>query len=455
MELITLHSHEKEAPMLRIGVVVPQEILADIIQFIEKEFINITPVPFPYKAIMDIPDILAGHQSAVDSFLFLGNTARRYAEKTISHSSEWLTIPRSTSALLRLLFRARVAGYRMRIASDLDNKDFFTLAFREIGYDKKDTYVETLPFFPYNEGLLVKDANKMEKLYREGKVDFCITIFYKVRDILETKGVPVYILQPSYDDIRNGLQRLALSHELHVRHDGQLAAISIHIDMPKETIPGNNEYRLGFERLQVTKEIGRFAHTLRAALIDQPPWDYLLFATPSILENLTASYHRFPLLETVSDRTAFTLSIGIGYSATADEALYRAHRALARAMEQGGNQAFLIGNNLSSRVPMARTDQKTKEERPIDEQFLYLSQKSGVSLRMIAKMYSACQEKEKCRFTASELADFIGVTPRTMNRLLAKLIDHHLAQDVSRQFTGKTGRPSRVIELLFETKRKV
>ena len=443
--------------MLRIGVVVPYEILPDIMQFIRKEFINITPIPFPYHAIFDIPDLIAGHQSSVDSFLFLGNTARRYAEKTISHNNEWLTIPRSTSALLRLLFRARVAGYQMRIATDLDNHDFFMLAFREIGYDKEDIYVETLPFFPYNEGLLVKCANKMEKLYREHKVDFCITIFYKVQAILRSRGVPVYILQPSYDDIRNGLQRLALSHELHVRHDGQMAAIAVHIDMLKETIPDSNEYHLGFERLQVTKEIQRFAYTLHAALIDQPPWDYLLFATPSLLENLTAQYHRFPLLETISGTTAFTLSVGIGYSVAPNEAMYRAHRALQHAIEHGGNQAYLIGNDLSSRIPMARTDQKAqmRKERPIDEQFLYLSQKSGVSLRMIAKMYSACQEKEKRRFTASELADFIGVTPRTMNRLLSKLIDHHLAQDVNRQFTGKIGRPSRVIELLFETKKRV
>ncbi len=443
--------------MLRIGVVVPHEILPEIMEFIEKEFTNITAVPFSYSAIMDIPDLLNGRQSSVDSFLFLGNTARRYAEKTISHSSEWLTIPRSTSALLRLLFRAKVAGYDMKIATDLDNSDFFHLALQEIGYAKEDTYVQTIPFFPYNEGLLVKDANKMEKLYKEHQVDFCITIFYKVRDLLKAKGVPVYILQPSFDDIRTGLERLVLSHELHIREEEQLAAMALHIDIPRKMLPAADEYQLGFERLQVTKEIGRLAHTLRAALIDQPPWDYLLFTVPSLLENLTAQYHRFPLLETISSSTTFTLSVGIGYSSAADEALYRAHRALTHAIENGGNQAFLLGNNLASRIPLSRTDQQAeaKETRPVDEQFLYLSRKSGVSVRMIAKMYSACQEKEKCRFTSSELADFIGVTPRTMNRLLSKLIDHHLAQDVSRRFTGKTGRPSRVIELLFETKRRV
>ena len=65
---------------MRIGIVVPGEIVEEIIGFLNKEFPEIEAVPFPYDAIMDIPDILSGKQNRVDSFLFLGNTARRYAE---------------------------------------------------------------------------------------------------------------------------------------------------------------------------------------------------------------------------------------------------------------------------------------------------------------------------------------------------------------------------------------
>lgn len=379
--------------MLRIGIVVPSEIMPDILSFISKEFSDIAPVPFPYHSIVDIPELIAGRQSQVDTFLFLGNTARHYAEKAIPHNTEWVTIPRSTSALLRLLFRAEVAGYPMKVATDMDHVDYFQLAFHEIGYAAEDTHVEVIPFFPYNEGLLIKDANKMEKLYREKKVAFCITIFYKVRDILKERGVPVYILQPSYDDIRNGLQRSILTHEMNSREESQMAAMAIHIDLPQETI---------------------------------------------------------------SSSTAFTISVGIGYSAMADDARYKAEIAMRHASRAGGNQAYLISQNLTTPVPMSKSslDAQIAGDRPIDEQFLYLSRKSGVSLRIITLLYHACRNLGKQRFTSSELADFLGVTPRTVNRILAKLIDHHLAQDVNRSFTGKSGRPSRIIELLFETKKR-
>lgn len=234
---------------MRIGIVVPAEIIDEIITFLSGEFPEIEAVPFPYHSIVEIPDLLSGRQNSVETFLFLGDTARRYAEKAVPHVTEWLTIPRSSASLLRLFYRARDKGYPMRIATDLDRRDFFDLAFKEIGMSENDFSLEILPILAYNEGLLIKNAAAMEKLYRMGKVSYCITLFYKVRDILDSKGIPVYILQPSFDDIRNGLQRLVLTHESMLDRGNRLAVIATHIDALKESIPNNNDYRLSMEKL--------------------------------------------------------------------------------------------------------------------------------------------------------------------------------------------------------------
>ena len=440
---------------MRIGIVVPAEIIDEIITFLSGEFPEIEAVPFPYHSIVEIPDLLSGRQNSVETFLFLGDTARRYAEKAVPHVTEWLTIPRSSASLLRLFYRARDKGYPMRIATDLDRRDFFDLAFKEIGMSENDFSLEILPILAYNEGLLIKNAAAMEKLYRMGKVSYCITLFYKVRDILDSKGIPVYILQPSFDDIRNGLQRLVLTHESMLDRGNRLAVIAIHIDALKESIPNNNDYRLSMEKLQVSREIHRFAHFLDAACIEQPPSGYFLFTTPALIENATNHYHHFSLLSNVAETTAFTLSIGIGYGETAAEAKYNALQGMEHSSASGGNRAYIIGKELFSRVPMSKNGQASQEkkEHPIDEQFLYLSKKSGVSVRIIADLYHACRDTGRQRFTASELADLTSVTPRTINRILAKLNDHHLAQDVGRRFTDKTGRPSRIIEIQFESKK--
>ena len=154
---------------MRIGIVVPAEIIDEIITFLSGEFPEIEAVPFPYHSIVEIPDLLSGRQNS-ETFLFLGDTARRYAEKAVPHVTEWLTIPRSSASLLRLFYRARDKGYPMRIATDLDRRDFFDLAFKEIGMSENDFSLEILPILAYNEGLLIKNAAAMEKLYRMGKV---------------------------------------------------------------------------------------------------------------------------------------------------------------------------------------------------------------------------------------------------------------------------------------------
>lgn len=436
---------------MKIGVVIPKEAKSEIMTFVKKEFPEIEAVPFAYDAIVDIPGILSGKQNNIDTFLFFGDTARRYAEKFIPHSAIWLTIPRSVSALLRLLFRAQAAGYDMHIATDLDNRPYFHLAFHEIGLSSERTSVEIIHLASYSEGLLKQDAGKMERLYRSGKVSFCITRFYKVRDILRRKKVPVYILQPSFEDIRTGLQRIILAHEMQLNQYNQLAVMYVHIDTPKDTIPDNSDYTMSMERMQVTKEIYRFARHLGAACVEQPPADYLLFTTASDMENITEHYHSLPLLRNAAESTAFTLSIGVGYGSTAAEAKYNAQRAAAQAIRSGGNRAFLRGNQLSFRIPMSPNDRKIQEkkERPIEDQILYLSKKSKISTRIIARLYEACRNEGRQRFTSAELADLIGVTPRTMNRIIARLIDHHLAQDVGRSFSSQRGRPSRIIEILF------
>lgn len=437
---------------MKIGVVVPSELNPDICRFLAQEFAEVDPVPFPYRSIEEIPSLMAGKQSLADAFLFLGDTARRYTETVIPPTAEWLTIPRSTASLLRLLFRAQVAGFSMRIATDWPRGDIFRLAFREVGISEARASVHILPFFPYNESLLIKDANDMERMYRAGEVDFCITIFYRVRDILLSRGIPVYILQPSYEDVRSAIQRLILARELRESKDSQIAVISITTDIPDGALPSGDGYDLALEQLRVTRQIYQFARTIQAACIEQPPAGYLLFATRAFIENETDRYRHFPLLEEVRKGTAFTVSVGFGYGVTADEARLHAQRAMNHAAAGGGNRAYLIGKGLFTPVPMSQNDRNAQDSAPlpIDQRFLRLSNATGVSLRILTALYRASRDTGRVRFTSAELADRASVTPRTMNRILQKLIEHRLAQEVGKQFTRQSGRPSRIIELLFQ-----
>lgn len=211
------------------------------------------------------------------------------------------------------------------------------------------------------------------------------------------------------------------------------------------------------EKLQACKEIYLFASKLKAACIEQPPNDYLLFTTKELIETISNQYQIFPLLKDLSISTTFSISIGIGYGDTAEETKENAQRAMKNALASGRNSAYIIGKNLSSRVPMSKNRQleENHENLPTNEQFLYLSRKADLSYRIITNLYHICLNTGRYRFTSSELADLANVSPRTMNRIVNKLMLHHLAQEVGMQCTTKSGRPSRIIELQFEAKRRI
>lgn len=103
---------------MKIGLVAPVNLMQEISSFVSREFPDEECIPFSYRSILDLPSLLSGQQNRADAFLFLGETARRFAAKSIVPAVPWVAIPRSSSALLRLLFRAAVAGRAMHIATD-------------------------------------------------------------------------------------------------------------------------------------------------------------------------------------------------------------------------------------------------------------------------------------------------------------------------------------------------
>lgn len=436
---------------MKIGLVAPEEIMPEIFPFVQKEFPDVEFIPFGYRSIMELPALLAGHQNRTDALLFLGETAQRFAKKSIKPSVPWAAVPRSVSSLLRLLFRAAISGRAMRIATDCSREGLFPLAFREIGISADSYAVHICPVETYSEERLAAEADRMAALCRSGKADFCITIFYRMQEMLAQRKVPVYILQPSFEDIRSGIERLLLSLALRESNHAPLACAAFHLAVPEDQYPADKGYELAAARLSAAQLIWQFARETQGACVERPPAGWLLFSTKAMIESATEGYRRLPLLAQIRGSSPFTLSVGFGLGTSAEEAKIHAERALETAVRRGGDQAYLMSPNRSFSVPPASGEQYSQKHPVPDirEQFLPLASLSGVSVRILTLLYCACRDTARSRFTSAELADLTGVTPRTMNRILLKLFDKGLAREAGLRFTSHTGRPSRLIELLI------
>lgn len=434
---------------MKIGLVSPEEIMEEVSSFARNEFPEEEIIPVPYRSLPELPSVLSGQQNRADAFLFLGETARRIAAESVTPTVPWVTIPRSGSTFLRILCRAALSGRPLRIATDCPREEFFRMAFREIGIPPERYALYLCPVQPYSEEHLTAAADRMTALCRDGTADFCITIFYRMLKILSERNVPAYILRPSFEDIRAGIERLVLSLKLRKSRRTPLACAAFRLSVPEEQYPADRGYELAAARLTVSRFIWQFARETQSACIERPPAGWLLFSTQPLLESATARYHHLPILTQVRSAGPFSLSAGFGLGITAEEAKIHAERALEQALSRGGDGAYLMGPGISLPVPPAKGDRISRDisSAPLQEQFLPAAKRSGVSVRILTLLRRLCDDTERTRFTSAELADFISVTPRTMNRILRKLVDAGLAREAGLQFTARAGRPSRLIEL--------
>ena len=200
--------------------------------------------------------------------------------------------------------------------------------------------------------------------------------------------------------------------------------------------------------MKVSEQVYLFAQRIQAAVIETGDKNYLLFTTTQLLENETNNLKSIELLHAIQNNTSSTVSVGIGYGQTANEAKSGANRGMQHASKKGGNLAFIVYEGKKIIGPLASIAQnKEKPNLVIDERFLRISEKIGVSINTVFKLHCIAEQYGKNDFTIKELAPLFGVTSRTMNRIIEKFESHGYTNIIGKRVIGSSGRPSRIIQL--------
>lgn len=437
---------------MKVGIIGPSQIVAKTNQIIKNEFPQIESVNFQYSIYTETPALLKYHQLEVDALLFLGKTPYTLAGKFIQPTVPWEYVPRSGSSMLRILLYAKLWTHYdiCNISFDTYNQSLLYEAYQEIGIPKEQLKIyiaeeQTIPNDHYQT--LLCDFHK--KNYYENHVSCCVTALQGVFDELCTISVPCLLLEPTANIIRETLYKLQLKYLINISKKSQLVAICIQIDAANEhSLLTDDEYHYALNRMKVSEQIYLFAQRIQAAVIESGDQNYLLFTTMQMLENETNNLKNIDLLQAVKNNTASTISVGIGYGKTANEAKSGATLGMLHAGKKGGNLAFIVYEGKKIIGPLTNIAQNQEKTEPlIDEKFLRISEKIGVSINTVFKLHCISEQYGKNDFTIRELAPLFGVTPRTMNRIMEKFETHGYAKIIGKRIIGNSGRPSRIIRL--------
>ena len=138
--------------------------------------------------------------------------------------------------------------------------------------------------------------------------------------------------------------------------------MTIQIDFPNEhSVVKSDEYENIISRMKVSECIYLFASKIKAAVVEMNYKEYMIFTTKKILELETDNYENIYLFELIEEKTFRTVSLGIGYGQTAQDAKFNAYSGLNRALTMGGNIGFVVYENDKFKGPLKKkAEQHTK-----------------------------------------------------------------------------------------------
>lgn len=435
---------------MRIGLVGAKIWIKETIKRISQDFPDIQFIAFPYNNVLDLPAVLEGKQYMCDYFLFAGDTARRWAETKIKPIVPWFSIPRSTSAFLRILAMASLSGYSPRFITDYANEEYFHHALDEAGIDISSSQISYISYIPYGiftgDEYMEKNAELMMEEYKKTGASYCATIFIGTYEILKKQHIPVYYMMPSFEDVRYAVQNVVTSSETTKANDDLITIITIRINLPDPvslSVRSFPQYEKEF--ITANKLINEFCFKQKGACFRTGDDTFVIISTNQALKVLTNKFTQLELLSRINECTNLPISVGFGASDIILEAKIRSQKALQFAEKNGGNCAFFLGDHESLIGPIHSGNTAPLKES--DNHLYDLAQMLNINYLHLKSISQLSLKEHRITFTAAELADACGIRNRTMNRIILKLIDCGCCKEIGTTSPMQRGRPRRIIEL--------
>ncbi|HAJ33173.1 MAG TPA: hypothetical protein DCK79_07345 [Candidatus Atribacteria bacterium] len=432
---------------MRIGIIGPSDTGLTILNIAKKLYPNINIDFLEYHKHAEIEEIISAKQEVYDAFVFSGPFPYAIAQKKCRRKNYWDFVPRNGTSLYRTLFNIL---YHKRlnlenISIDSVEKSYIEETFKELSIPCKEMFVKELGNYHSNEEIFDFHWH----IYQEKKTNIFITGLYEPYLKLKDKNVNVFRLTPTASLIRNTLQRVVLGGELTWSKAAQIAVMAIQADsLQKEKIYLSSSYSFQKLRINIFRKLLEFAEQLQSSLFLEED-KYILFSTRGILENKTNNLKNFSIIQNIYHSLPVTVSVGIGFGITANEAKNHAQVGICQAQKYKGNCSFLVYENSKIKGPLIGDYQSEYSLKTTDKKIQDISQKTGLSVLTISKIKGMIQEIKRNEITANELAEYYGITLRSARRILVTLLKSNQTKIIGREQPEKQGRPRKIYKINF------
>jgi hypothetical protein len=177
----------------------------------------------------------------------------------------------------------------------------------------------------------------------------------------------------------------------------------------------------------------------------------VVFAHKALLEKVTGGWVAFPMIAPVEARLGFRVAAGFGLGSSARTCVLLAEHAAARAEQEGGGCAYLMGDHGLIVGPIARDTRRLEfTYREHGGELEGLAREVGLSPVTLSRLAAVDRRLESRPISPAELADALGITDPSGRRLVRTLAEHGLAVPAGTAQPSYKGRPSHLYRLRIE-----
>lgn len=431
---------------MKIAVISPTTFVPRL-QSIAPEFETIEFTYLTYRKYEEIPQFMQTEQGHFDAFLFSGLLSYHAAKRFFRKDMICTVLPRYEGEILAALLKVSALGYDMeKVSFDTYPLELIAEAYQEIGILKKPSDLismkESYDDYHYNEMIY----HFHREAYHSGRVQICITTHNEVFSLLSEEKIPCLKSERTFDTIRISIRNLQMKYlEMHDTQKN-IAVLGIQTHMENEyNTTANNEYQYITDRLHVMEQVYLTAQTLQAAVVEGLHDAVYLFTTREILERETKNFTKFRIAEQLYHKIFVRLSMGIGFGTTMSEAKQNAILGMERSRKYSPPSVFLVYGKNKIAGPIEFRHKIEGAQLPADQNLETISQITNISVNQLTKIKSAIMKYSKNTFTSQELASACGFSPRTMNRIIERLIDSQYAIVSGKTVRSEAGRPRRIL----------
>lgn len=428
----------------RLGIIGPQDSV-DLIFNIAKEFKEtIKIVPFIYSAIEESKEFVNDHRDEVDVWLFSGQAPFAIAKHNLNPQSGFYP-SLSGSSLTKVLLDISYKDQKelTRLSFDTIPSDQVYETFSEL-----DLQTDKLKLFPYSGYKPTKELVKFHyELFKTNKVDSCITCVHSVYKELKKMNVPTYRLTATKMAIRETILMASQRSEIIQVQSSQISILVLQLyDMNTLISEKNVSFDAHRLSLSLQEMVIEFAEKIQGSFIQQGIEKFVIFSTRGSLVDFNNT-EIFDLLEKIKMITKLPANIGIGYGYTVLEAEQNAYIALNHANYYEKNSIMLADERGNVEGPLKNNNSISFNRRTNNTEILERLKLSGVNVGTYNKVLSVQTKLRQGHVHASNLAKWLGMTPRNARRILSDLEKNGLASIVGEESPNARGRPRRIFKV--------